>query len=319
MIALPINPMLSMKVESPGADELSVDEKFPVLERGDTMYEPKWDGHRLIVSVQGGKVRVWTRSQRDVTSDWPEIRSMFVGLTADYVFDGELLCLDEHGRPSIAALGLAGRLSADQRMERIRYAMFDVLEVGGVDLQRKPYVERRANVEQIVPWLPRVMLTPSIGDGRAMWNAIIVAGMEGVIAKPKLSRYLQGERGQWLKLKALQRREFLVIGYTAGEGSRTGAFGAIVLGERGVDGEVHYAGKCGTGWNDRSSNALLALMRPFETDEPPLGRAELIRIRQKIGPRRVTWVRPAISGVVEFAERTADGIPRFPAWKGVSG
>lgn len=316
MIRLPIDPMLAMKADSP------MDGSSPILRRKDLAFEPKWDGYRMVVEVDGyGDVRLWSRSKRLVTNEYPEIVAEFVGSTPGTVYDGEVVVLDpDRGRFTFNALQNRMRLSMPARLERVRFVAFDLLCYDDVDLMRVPYQNRRAMLAQVGDLFDRAMVSPMSTDGVELWQHVVMNNGEGVIAKPLNSPYRQKERGTWLKLKTLMREQLVIVGWLTGE-SQGGPtpFGALVV-AREVDGRLKYAGKVGTGFTTETEADLMSRLRPLEVQMPPWRAMELKLAISAIAPaqRDMHWVSPELSGWVEFADRSDDGIPRFPAWKGLS-
>lgn len=340
-LVLPIAPMLCQKVGAPTGKvrddgvELAdlkgatVAVHWPMLLRQDMAFEPKWDGHRMIVDARSQRVVLWSRPGPgkpgiDITDKYPEVAAAFA--TGQGVYDGEVIVLTPAGEHKFNALQNIKSLTPDQRQERVRFVMWDVLETGGEDVRGRPYSERRRMLENlyaygsVFPDHRRVILTPSNRDGVALWNVVIERALEGLIAKPLSSTYKLGERGTWSKMKALVRSQMVVVAYTSGlsqEGTVVTPFGALILAEH--DGkELRYAGKCGTGFTNTQVDKLLETLAPFEQPTPSVGAGVVVKIKTHVAGRRITWVRPAVGVTIEFQERGNDGIPRFPSFKGIA-
>src|ERR1044071_6997428 len=184
--------------------------------------------------------------------------------TPDAVLDGEVCALDEHGRPSFSAMQQA------KAGTPIVYEVFDVLEVGGESLVELPLHARR---ERLAKLLDRrsstVRMSEAFTDGEALYEAAMEQRLEGIVAKRADSPYRQGRRTRdWLKIKTHGRQEFVIAGYTKGQGRRSGRFGSLVLGVwRGR--ELSYVGNVGTGFTDKVIDQLLAKLRPLEQKECP--------------------------------------------------
>ena len=172
--------------------------------------------------------------------------------TPDCVLDGEVCALDEQGRPSFSAMqqGKPGT--------PIVYEAFDVLEIDGEPLVDLPLVERRKRLEKLLDRRnTTVRLSEAFEDGRALFEAAKEQALEGIVAKRADSPYRQGKRTrEWLKIKTHGRQEFVIAGYTKGQGRRTGRFGALVLGVWRGD-ELAYVGNVGTGFTDEDIDDLL--------------------------------------------------------------
>jgi bifunctional non-homologous end joining protein LigD len=321
MIRLPVEPMLAAPAPAPQEVDGHWQFNAPFLSDSWT-YEPKLDGVRCIAVRENGKVLLYARSGRLVNSEFPVVAAALRDIPeahADFVVDGEIIAYDESGQTSFNTL-------QRRQLEKVRlkFYAFDVLYTSAQgDIQRWPWESRRGVLETLLASYPdavrpeAIEITPSTTSGTTLWQLIVEQGMEGVIAKPLSSVYRQGQRGPWIKMKVLQRREAVVVGFTSGEGTRNGLFGALVLAEPTESG-WKYAGKVGTGFTIDAAAKLLKQMRPLITTESAFERRELYRIKTHLGPRTVTWVRPRLRATVEFSELTPDGVPRFPSFKGIT-
>jgi bifunctional non-homologous end joining protein LigD len=195
------------------------------------------------------------------------------------------------------------------------YEVFDVLEIDGVPVVDHPLVERRERLEALLDKRQKtVQMSGFFDDGEALYEAAIEQGLEGVMAKRPGSRYLEGKRTRdWLKVKTHGRQEFVICGWTKGQGRRSGSFGSLVLGTyRGN--ELGWVGNCGTGFTERDIDELLAKLEPLRTDTPAF--KELPKMA-KVRKGDVVWVRPRLVCEVEFAEWTHDGHLRAPSFQGL--
>jgi bifunctional non-homologous end joining protein LigD len=276
------------------------------------LFEIKWDGYRIVSRVAGGEAELRSRRSEDYTQRFPGVaRALPAALRSpDCVVDGEVCALDDDGRPSFSAMqqGKAGT--------PIVYYLFDLLELDGEPLVDLPLEERRGKLEDLLDRRNRtVRLSESFDDGEALAEVVREQALEGIMAKRLGSRYRPGERTRdWLKHKpGRQRQEFLVAGYTKGQGRRAGTFGSLVLAVREAD-ELVYAGNVGTGFGEDEIRRLLAKLRPLERADPPFGvRPKLPRVRKA----DVVWVEPRLVAEVEFVEWTHDGRLRAPAYVGL--
>lgn len=313
MIQLPVKPMKAELVESPH------DGKFAYPFGADGWgFEVKWDGHRMIALVRPGqRAALFSSSGRIVTPEYAEIAERLADLSKEMVLDGEVVVIRD-GRPNRQALSNARRMTKDDRLLNLRYAVFDCLAVNGESIMDRPLEERQKYVAEQVAFdaAPMVMGTVSMADGEGLWGMVEEQRLEGLIAKPASSLYRPGQRGPWLKIKLLQRDVFVVVGFTAGDGYRAGSLGALVLARQTEQGLV-YAGKVGTGFGWKALEQLDRQLVDLKTTEAPFDRAQLIRVKPKIGPRSLTWVRPEMRVEVEFSELSDDGIPTFPSFQGV--
>jgi bifunctional non-homologous end joining protein LigD len=272
-------------------------------------YEVKWDGYRALAYLREGEARLVSRRGNDLTERFESIaKAVEKALkTPDCVLDGEVCALDDQGRSSFSAM--------QQGTGPLVYYVFDVLELEGEQLLERPLSERRETLEGLLDRRNRtVRLSETFDDGSALMKAAREQGLEGVIAKRLDSRYQPGRRTRdWLKVKTHGRQEFIIAGYTKGQGRRSGRLGSLILAvNRG--GELHYAGNCGTGFTDREIDKLMRLLKPLETDAPPFA---VVPKMPKVRKGDVQWVEPKLVCEVEFAEWTHDGRLRAPSYQGL--
>jgi bifunctional non-homologous end joining protein LigD len=303
-----VRPMLAVLRETVPRD----DDKYG--------YEFKWDGVRAIVYVDGGRPRVLSRNDRDVTASYPELRAMAEALgSRQMVLDGEIVAMDERGRPSFEALQARMHVTNTAQVRRLAtqvpatFLAFDVLYLDGRSLLDEPYTERRKVLESLKLSGPSWQTPPHLeGGGDAILAASKEQGLEGVIAKRLDSRYYAGKRSDcWLKIKNLRTQEVVIGGWKPGEGRRKGAIGSLLLGVPGDDG-LDYVGHVGTGFTDAMLRELEAMLKPLSRNDPPFATA-IPRPHAK----DAHWVEPQIVGEVAFGEWTKAGILRHPAWRGL--
>jgi bifunctional non-homologous end joining protein LigD len=278
---------------------------------GGWLHEVKWDGYRAVAYVRGGDVELLSRRDNDLTGRFPTVvRALARALkTPDCVLDGEVCALDEDGRATFSAMQ-QGRTGTTYL-----YVVFDLLEVDGRPVVDLPLTERRRRLAELLDRrIGGVQLSEAFEDGEALYRAAEQQGYEGVVAKRAESPYRVGRRtGEWLKVKTHHEQEFVVAGYTRGQGRRSGRFGSLVLAVRDGD-ELRYAGNVGTGFTDGEIDRLLKLLRPLERATPPL--PEVPRM-PKVRKGDVVWVEPRLVAEVEFVEWTHDGRLRAPSYKGL--
>jgi bifunctional non-homologous end joining protein LigD len=272
-------------------------------------YEVKWDGYRALAYLREGEARLVSRRGNDLTERFESIaKAVEKALkTPDCVLDGEVCALDDQGRSSFSAM--------QQGTGPLVYYLFDVLELEGAQLLEQPLSERRETLEGLIDRRNRtVRLSETFDDGPALMKAAREQGLEGVIAKRLDSRYQPGRRTRdWLKVKTHGRQEFIIAGYTKGQGRRSGRLGSLILAvNRG--GELHYAGNCGTGFTDKEIDKLMRLLKPLQTDAPPFA---VVPKMPKVRKGDVQWVEPKLVCEVEFAEWTHDGRLRAPSYQGL--
>jgi bifunctional non-homologous end joining protein LigD len=277
----------------------------------DWLYEVKWDGYRALGYVRGGEARLVSRNDNDLTQRFPDVAKALAkaARSPECVVDGEVCALDDQGRPSFSAMQQGKPGTA------VVYAVFDVLEIDGVPVLDLPLAERRERLEQLLDVRQKtVQVSAAFEDGEGLYDAAVERGLEGVMAKRAQSRYAEGKRTRdWLKIKTHGREEFVICGWTKGQGKREGRFGALVLGTyRGE--ELHWVGNCGTGFSERDIDMLRAKLDPLRTDVCPF---PAVPKMPKIRKGDVVWVEPKLVCEVEFAEWTHDGHLRAPSFQGL--
>ncbi|HEX2273803.1 MAG TPA: non-homologous end-joining DNA ligase [Acidimicrobiales bacterium] len=281
-------------------------------------YEFKWDGVRALVFVDGGGVCVQGRRQVDVTDRYPELAGIAEGLGGrSAILDGEVVAVDDRGRPSFQLLQqrmhVASAADARRRMNQVPVAWlgFDVLALDGNPTLDLPYSERRALLDGLELAGPRWQVPPShVGDGPSVLEASRAAGLEGVVAKRLDSRYEPGRRSRcWLKLKNHRRQEFVVGGWTAGEGSRSDRFGSLMVGVYEGD-DLVYAGNVGTGFTEKTLDELSTALAPLRRTGSPFVNTPRL-------PGRMVFVEPVLVAEVEYSDWTNDGRLRHPSFKGL--
>jgi bifunctional non-homologous end joining protein LigD len=280
------------------------------------LFEPKLDGVRAIALINDGRVKLLSRRGLDSTHQFPLLADEIARQPErQLVLDGEIVAFDDAGRPSFQVI--QGRLNLTRkedikRMEAaipVVYYVFDVLYAGGHDLMAVSLVERKALLERLLVPSENVRLVEAFDeDGITAYDAAVSIGLEGVLAKRRDSQYEAGRRSHsWLKVKNTLSDDFVIGGYTAGQGARARTFGALLIGAYGDDGKLHYVTNVGTGFDDKLLADLKRRLDEIRTDERPF--AELPPVRQPM-----TWVRPELVAEVKFAERTHDGHLRAPVF-----
>jgi bifunctional non-homologous end joining protein LigD len=273
------------------------------------LFEVKWDGYRAIARLREGEVEMWSRTGNDLTGRFAAVaRALPRALrTPDCVVDGEVCALDGEGRPSFALM--------QQGAGTLVLELFDLLELDGEPLLDQPLAERRRRLESVLDRsAAAVRLSEAFRDGEALLAAAKAQRLEGIVAKRARSRYQPGKRSRdWVKVKTHERQEFVIAGYTRGEGRRAGSLGALVLAVWRGD-ELVWAGNCGTGFTDAEIDRLLRKLRPLERRTSPFAQTpRMPRVRRDA----VVWVTPKLVCEVEFVEWTRDGRLRAPSYQGL--
>jgi bifunctional non-homologous end joining protein LigD len=303
------------------------DDVSPMLARLSTMprdeanwgFEVKWDGVRAIAHSQPGRLRFTTRNGNDVSAAYPELRALNRALGSHAaILDGEIVAFDDDGKPSFQALQPRIHLRGEAAVRRraaespVTYAIFDLLWLDGHSLMDLPYTERRERLAELEldgeHW--RVPAHHP-GHGSALLAATREQGLEGVVAKRLDSRYAPGRRdGNWLKVKNSRRQELVIGGWTEGRRARQSRLGALELGVHDPDsGELKYAGKVGTGFDEAELDRLGELLRPLARGRSPFSGRQ--------PARGAHFVEPKLVCEVEFGEWTRDGRLRHPRYAGL--
>ena len=278
----------------------------------DWVYEVKWDGYRAIVYVHGGEVALVSRNGNDLTKRFESVAKALgkAVRTPNAVLDGEVCALDEDGRATFSAMQ-QGRPGT-----RYIFVAFDVLEVEGEALTDQPLTDRRRRLAQLLDKRQKaVQVSETFDDGEALYRAAQQQHFEGIVAKRARSPYQPGRRSRdWLKIKTHGNEEFVVGGYTKGEGRRANSFGSLLLGEYDDEGKLSYVGSVGTGFTEQEIGRLLRLLRPLETTTP---RFDPVPKPPRVRKGDIRWVEPKLVAQVEFVERTHDNRLRAPSYQGL--
>ena len=268
----------------------------------DWVHEWKWDGYRLIAR-SGRDPQVWSRNGLDWNERAPELVSMLAGLGVDAVLDGELIAVDRKGYSDFNALQ---RALSEKDAAGLRYVAFDVLAIAGHDLRAVPLLERKRLLEEILADAdPRFFYsTHIVGRGQEIFDAARGRGMEGIISKRADSRYEAGRSQRWLKVKTVETRDFVVVGYTPPKGGRRG-LGALMLAQF-RDRTLVYAGRVGSGLGNDQLLDLHRRLQGIETGEPVVDIPDHV----PLPAGRIQWVRPELVVEVFFRGWAKEGLVR---------
>ena len=278
-----------------------------IIEGPEWVFEEKYDGIRAVAARERGEVKIWSRTLQDLTRGFPHVVAAVEALgDGDLMIDGELVALDAEGVSRFQLLQRRGAVGASPT----RYAVFDLLEEDGKSLMSRPLSERRAALERLVGrrTVPLFLSRRLVRDGKAAYGEAKRLGWEGIIAKDERSPYEPDVRSPlWRKVKVRKESEFVIGGYTAPKGGRQ-HLGALLVGL--YDGpQLRFVGKVGTGFNQTSLDMLAEKLERLRTEKPAFDPAPRMK--------DATWVRPKLVAQLVYAEWTADGKLRQPAFLGL--
>jgi bifunctional non-homologous end joining protein LigD len=289
------------------APMLATEGSVEKLKASQWVFEGKWDGYRVLVDANRGKLNLRSRRGRDVTHEYPQFEALAADLADHHVIlDGEAVALDGSGVPSFS------EMQNRARSTRVEYWAFDILHLDGRSLLRAKYSDRRRLLEALAEGGGLIVPDLLPGDGPEALEYARKHRWEGVIAKKRDSTYQPGRRSSsWIKDKIWCTQEVVIGGWRQGEGGRSSGIGALMLGIP-EDGGLHFAGRVGTGFTERELTKLKGILKPLETGESPFN----TRLPTQ-DAKGVTFVRPELVGEVRYSERTGDGRLRQPSWRGL--
>lgn len=280
-----------------------------VPEGDDWVFEIKYDGYRMLSRIDDGKVRIYSRNGKDWTSRFPRHAQALAKLPVRQAWlDGEMAVFLPDGNTSFQALQNSLEEGAEAN---VLYAVFDLLYLDGEDWSARPLLERKDRLRELLAKKapPLVFYSEHLeAGGKDAWAHACEHEMEGIIGKRSDAPYLQQRSRSWIKLKCRRGQELVIGGYTEPAGSRSG-FGALLMGVRDENG-LRYAGKVGTGFDDRTLASL---------------RKRLARLAQKKSPftegaaaqKGAHWVKPELVADIKFHGWTEDGLVRQGSFVGL--
>jgi bifunctional non-homologous end joining protein LigD len=273
----------------------------------DWVHEMKFDGYRIVATLEDGKVTLASRNAKDWTAQFPGVVRALSALPAQAaLLDGEVAALLPSGLTSFQALQNAG-----SGRSQLVFFVFDLLHLDGSDLTAVPLVQRKERLKALLEEHAGGTLRYSehvVGHGPEFLVEACRMGLEGIVSKRADAKHTAGRARSWLKVKCHQHQEVVIGGYTSPTGSRVG-MGALHVGVPDADGRLRYAGKVGTGFTDAALRAMHAQLRKLERPTSPFV--------DKVPAAGSFWVEPTLVGEVEFGEWTGEGRLRHPTWRGL--
>jgi DNA ligase D-like protein (predicted ligase) len=300
-----IKPQLTKLVEAPS-------------EGPEWLHEIKFDGYRMHARLDQGAVRLLTRTGLDWTHKYPAIAAAFASFPARQAYlDGELCGVRSDGTTSFSLIQNA---SDTGNAEALVFFLFDLLHLDGATITARPLVERKERLREVLSHANALLLFSDhqIGRARAFYDHACALKVEGIVSKRLDAPYAPGNRGLWLKVKCLNREEFVVIGWTDPEGSRPW-LGALLLAYHDPDGRLVYAGRVGTGIDHAELERLWRRLQPLAITDMPLEvpPPRNARFGSPLVLSRVHWVRPELVAEVKYLAWTADNLLRQVVYEGL--
>lgn len=272
-------------------------------------YELKFDGYRMLTRIKKGQARLFTRNGKDWTDKLPELQAALAELGLQEAWlDGEIIVPDKNGAPDFQALQSAFE---DGSSHAVVYYLFDLLFHEGLDLRPLPLRTRRSMLEELLQHTQTSLIQFSSAFEAHPSSLLLSAcqlGFEGIIGKRNNAAHRSGRSTDWIKLKCHNRQEFIIGGYTKPQGSRPG-LGALLLGVHDDQGRLRYAGKVGTGFDDKTLLSLKKQLDKLSTQSSPFHDAPT--------HLRCHWVRPTLLAEISFAQWTRDGHIRHGVFRGL--
>jgi len=278
----------------------------------DWVFELKWDGVRSLLSWDGATVVLHSRTGNDISAKYPELSTFRADRSL--VLDGEIVALDDNGRPSFERLQQRMNLTGAREIAAagitvpISYVVFDVLFDDG-DITDEPWETRRGRLDALQlqsPFAPSAVVD---SDPTALWALVEERGFEGIMAKRRGSRYRPAARSSdWLKITRFRQVRAMVGGFLPGDGARAGAFGSLLLGLW-DEGGLRWIGAVGSGFGDVALRAIRETLDVLEVADSPFHPDPGL-------PGDAVWVEPRLVAVVQYKEFTGSGRLRGPSFKG---
>ena len=278
-------------------------------------FEIKWDGIRTIVIVQDDEIKIYSKSGRDLSSKFPElVADRKKILISNGIFDGEIVCIDEQGRPEFSKIisrmhstGETSILKASKANPVFCY-LFDVLDLDGKNVMNEPLEKRKEWLDSIIKTNAHFRISELVTDGQALYDASKTMNLEGIMAKRKGSTYYANQRSdQWLKIKFRNHADCVILGYTKGQGDRSALFGSMHLAQYNDSKELIYKGRVGTGFDSKKMKYLLSRFEELEKVEK--------YIEDKVDKEKETiWLQPKLHCEIMYASMSSNNTFREPVF-----
>jgi bifunctional non-homologous end joining protein LigD len=304
----PSSPRTSKRTELPAFRDPQLATLVDHVPTGsDWIHEVKYDGYRALLAVGGGTAKAFTRTGLDWSDRFAPIVAAAAALPGSALIDGEVVALDAKGHPSFQAL----QASLKDGTGTLAFFAFDLLEQDGKDLTALSNLDRKHRLAGLLNGIgaPLHYAEHVVGQGEKLLAGLCAQKLEGIISKRADAPYRIGRRSQsWLKIKCVQRQEFVIVGWLPSDKGR--GFRSLLLGLHEADGTLRYAGKAGTGFDAATMNMLMARMAP-------LARRTATVEAPRIAVRGAQWITPSLVAEVAFAQITDDGVLRHSSFVGL--
>ena len=286
-----ITPMLASIAEEP-------------FDNPEWVFEIKWDGYRAVAFLENGKVRLVSRNQNDLTARYPELKVLAEQIRGkNAIVDGEVVVLDENGRPSFSLMqqrtGIRahGRQAAPNRELPILYYAFDLIYLDGYELRKVTLEDRKRVLQEVLKPSEIMRFSDHYpgGQGTALFEVAKQKGLEGILAKKRNSCYEERRSREWLKIKITQTVDCVIGGYTEPEGSRQ-YFGSLVLGLYNKKKQLIHVGQAGTGFDQALLKQIFGVLKEIDSKTNPF--------TGPVDAKKVHWVKPERVAEVKFSEWT---------------
>ncbi|MDO5524046.1 MAG: DNA ligase D, partial [Bacteroidia bacterium] len=287
-----ITPMLASPVDEP-------------FDGDDWVFEIKWDGYRAIAD-NTEELRFYSRNGLSFLTKYPDIEASLEKQQHKMIMDGEIVAYNEDGNPDFQTLQHYG-----ENLEApLIFHVFDLLYLNGHSTKDLTLLQRKELLKEALTETPHLKYCDHVeNDGKAFYETIQKADLEGMIAKKKSGSYHEGVRStEWLKIKNHKTDEAVIVGYTEPRGSRK-YFGSLILG-RYIDRKLNYAGHAGSGFNDASLKEIHKQLQPLVTEKMPFGTKPAVNAPP-------TWLKPELVASIKYTKITNDGLFRHPVFLGI--
>ncbi len=278
------------------------------------IYERKLDGERCIANVHSGRVMLYSRNQQELNTQYPEIvEELLEKAKYDLIIDGEIVAF-ENDVTSFSKLQSRMHASGEEEVQNsdvdVFYYIFDILYLDTYDVTQVNQRARKSLLKDALDYEDPLRYLPHRNrDGEEYFKEACRKGWEGIIAKDATAAYAHSRSRNWLKFKCVKRQEMVIGGYTEPEGKRIG-FGALLLGFY-EDGDLHYAGKVGTGFDDQTLNDMKKRLSKIEIAQPAFAK------RDSLPRKDVHWTKPELVAQIGFEEWTKNDRLRQPRYLGL--